>query len=76
MNIIKGLCFNIKFIRLYVLGLACFIGCLLYQTNENQMGTKLALASLAILVIGALIRIKDISSINKTPNRTLVMSPL
>lgn len=74
MNIIKGLCFNVKNIRLYVLGLACFIGCLLYQTNENQMGTKLALASLAVLVIGALIRIKDISSINKTPNRTLVIA--
>lgn len=48
---------QISQIHLYTFGIGCFIASLLYQTDVNQMGTKVALASLFIIVFGALLNI-------------------
>lgn len=46
----------IKNVRLYVLGLSCFIACLLYQTNVGNRGTIFALISIAVIIGGAVFR--------------------
>ena len=63
----------LKHIHLYTLGIGCFISCLLFQTDVNQMGTKIALLSLGIIVIGTLLNINNPKN-RKSPTFILTIS--
>lgn len=50
---------SIHSVRLYTLGIGCLIASLLYQTDINHMGTKIALGSMFLVVLGTIININN-----------------